>query len=256
MWCWPAPVCSDFVTLASLAVYLVWTVLLFNFIRWVSENSAHAQFPAAHFHKLFLFLQCSGFAIHKHSRYFTQSNTNDVWSSFHLKTTVSFLQTEQQKKKPVSKQEKRPLFTAEEYAMMHLFTLFISDYSSKKIQRKWSNDRAMAQRLVAGLSTRRPGFDPGSVNVGFVMDKVALGQAFPRVLRFSPVNFIPSVLHYNRKAEKTSSTSSQGCTISLQVCGASVASAYGALQWYKKSEPKLVVANFFHPSSWMITFDE
>jgi hypothetical protein len=50
-------------------------------------------------------------------------------------------------------------------------------------------------RLVAGLSTRRPGFDLGSVHVGFVVDKVALGQVFFRVLRFSPANFIPPVLH-------------------------------------------------------------
>jgi hypothetical protein len=46
---------------------------------------------------------------------------------------------------------------------------------------------------------RRPGFDPGSVHVGFVVDKVALEQVFPRVLRFSPVNFIPPVLHYKEK---------------------------------------------------------
>jgi hypothetical protein len=46
------------------------------------------------------------------------------------------------------------------------------------------------------LPPRRPGFDPGSVHVGFVMDKVALGQVFSRILRFSPVNFIPPVLHY------------------------------------------------------------
>jgi hypothetical protein len=32
------------------------------------------------------------------------------------------------------------------------------------------------RQLVAGLSTRRPGFDPSSVHVGFVVDKVALGQ--------------------------------------------------------------------------------
>ena len=49
--------------------------------------------------------------------------------------------------------------------------------------------------LVAGLSQRRPGFDPESVHVGFVVDKVALGQVSLRVLRFSPVSFIPSVLH-------------------------------------------------------------
>jgi hypothetical protein len=52
------------------------------------------------------------------------------------------------------------------------------------------------RRLAAGLPPRRPGFDPGSVHVGFVVDEVALGQVFPRALRFSPVNFIPPVLHY------------------------------------------------------------
>jgi hypothetical protein len=63
--------------------------------------------------------------------------------------------------------------------------------------------------------------------VGFVVDKVALGQVFLRILRFFPVSFIPPVLHYNGKAERTSSSSSQGCTISLQGCGVSVASAAG-----------------------------
>jgi hypothetical protein len=43
------------------------------------------------------------------------------------------------------------------------------------------------------------GFDPGSVHVGFVVDKVALGQGFPRVLRFSPVTFISPVFHYTEK---------------------------------------------------------
>jgi len=49
------------------------------------------------------------------------------------------------------------------------------------------------RRLVAGLSPRRPGFAPGSVHVGFVVDKVALGQVFLRVLRFSPVNIHSTV---------------------------------------------------------------
>jgi hypothetical protein len=35
------------------------------------------------------------------------------------------------------------------------------------------------RQLAAGLSPRRPGFDAGSVHVGFVVDKVALGQVFP-----------------------------------------------------------------------------
>jgi hypothetical protein len=64
-----------------------------------------------------------------------------------------------------------------------------------------------------------PGSIPGSVHVGFVVDKVALGQVFPRVLRFSPVNFIPPVLHFLEKRKNLSSfpsSSSQGCTISLK----------------------------------------
>jgi hypothetical protein len=41
--------------------------------------------------------------------------------------------------------------------------------------------------LVAGLSPRRPGFASGSIHMGFVVDKVALGQVFLRVLRLSSV---------------------------------------------------------------------
>jgi hypothetical protein len=48
--------------------------------------------------------------------------------------------------------------------------------------------------LVAGLSQRRPRFTPGSIYVGFVVDKVALGQVFLRALRFSPVDNIPPSL--------------------------------------------------------------
>jgi hypothetical protein len=49
--------------------------------------------------------------------------------------------------------------------------------------------------LVTGLSPRRPGFAPRSIHVGFVVDKVALGQVFLRVLRFSPANIIPPLPH-------------------------------------------------------------
>jgi hypothetical protein len=59
--------------------------------------------------------------------------------------------------------------------------------------------RAMAQAVIACLSEQRAGFDPGSVHMGFVVDKVALGQVFSRVLRFSPVSIIPPVLHYLEK---------------------------------------------------------
>jgi hypothetical protein len=80
------------------------------------------------------------------------------------------------------------------------------------------------RRLVGGLSPRRPKFDPRSVHVGFAVDKVALGQVFPRVLRFSPVNFIPSVLHYKEKRKKLIIFITG---LPLKGCGASVASAVG-----------------------------
>jgi hypothetical protein len=40
------------------------------------------------------------------------------------------------------------------------------------------------RRLAAGLPPRKPGFNPGSVHVGFVVDKVALGQVFPEFFSF------------------------------------------------------------------------
>jgi hypothetical protein len=85
------------------------------------------------------------------------------------------------------------------------------------------------RRLIVGLSPRKPRFDPGSVHVEFVVDKVALGQVFLRVLRFFPANFILPVLHY---LEKTKKRRLFIFTIELhnkpQGCGASVASAAGS----------------------------
>jgi hypothetical protein len=45
-------------------------------------------------------------------------------------------------------------------------------------------------------------FNPGSIHVGLVVDKVALGQVFTQVLQFCPVSFIPPVLHYLGKWKK------------------------------------------------------
>jgi hypothetical protein len=41
---------------------------------------------------------------------------------------------------------------------------------------------AWLRRLVVGLPPRRPGFDLGSVHVGFLVDNVTLEQVFPRIL--------------------------------------------------------------------------
>ena len=54
------------------------------------------------------------------------------------------------------------------------------------------------RRLVAGPSSWRPEFNPSSVHVIFVMDKVAMRQVFLRVLHCSPLYTISSFLqlHY------------------------------------------------------------
>jgi hypothetical protein len=62
--------------------------------------------------------------------------------------------------------------------------------------------RLLTGRLIVTKQKRRPGFDPGSAHVGFVVDIVALGQVFSRVLSFSSVNFFPAVLHYLEKRKK------------------------------------------------------
>jgi hypothetical protein len=60
----------------------------------------------------------------------------------------------------------------------------------------------------------------------FVVDKVTLGQFSPRVLWFSPVNFIPPVLHHTEKRKKLIIFIT-GLHNKPQGCGASVASAAG-----------------------------
>jgi hypothetical protein len=52
-----------------------------------------------------------------------------------------------------------------------------------------------AKVLVAGLSPRRPEIGPRTVDVGFVVDRVALVQVFLRVRRISPVIITSSLLH-------------------------------------------------------------
>ena len=51
------------------------------------------------------------------------------------------------------------------------------------------------RRLVPGLSPLRAGFDLRPVHVSCVAGKVALGQVFLLVLRYSPVSYIPPMLH-------------------------------------------------------------
>jgi hypothetical protein len=71
----------------------------------------------------------------------------------------------------------------------------------------------------------------------FFVDKVALGQVFPLVLRFSPVSFIPPVLHYKEKQKKLIFFIT-GLHNKPQGCGVSVAFAAGPFSTpQKKSKP-------------------
>jgi hypothetical protein len=78
--------------------------------------------------------------------------------------------------------------------------------------------------------------------VGFVVEKVALGKTFPRVLRFSPVYFIPPVLHY-LKNEKELLFFITGLKNKPQGCGASVAPAAGPFSTQNYNTPKSRVYN-------------
>jgi hypothetical protein len=63
--------------------------------------------------------------------------------------------------------------------------------------------------LVTGKSPRRLCFDPNRIYMGFVVDKVAMGLVFLRVLRVSPVAVIPSMFltnHHRLQASVTRST--------------------------------------------------
>jgi hypothetical protein len=51
------------------------------------------------------------------------------------------------------------------------------------------------RQLFAGLSPWGPGFDPKSVHVRFLVERVALIYAFLCLLRFSLVSMIPPMLH-------------------------------------------------------------
>jgi hypothetical protein len=73
------------------------------------------------------------------------------------------------------------------------------------------------RRLVAGLSPGRPGFDPGLVHVGFLVDEVALGQVPPppRSTSVFPCQFHSTGVPLLGKT-KNPSSSPQDCTISLK----------------------------------------
>jgi hypothetical protein len=67
-------------------------------------------------------------------------------------------------------------------------------------------------------------FEPVSIHVGLVVDKIALAQVFLRILLFSPVTFTPAMLHYMEKRKKPYHLQPKVAN-EPQDCGASVTSA-------------------------------
>lgn len=53
----------------------------------------------------------------------------------------------------------------------------------------------LLRRLVVGFPPRRPWFEPGSVHVGFVFDKMALGPVLSEYFRFPPPLIPPTAPH-------------------------------------------------------------
>jgi hypothetical protein len=90
---------------------------------------------------------------------------------------------------------------------------FHSSYKMKQNHKELTMEWAV-------LPSRRTGFDPGSVYVGFVVDKVALGQVLSRVLRFSlSISFHRCSITWKNKKKLIIflSSSSQSCTISFRL---------------------------------------
>jgi hypothetical protein len=74
---------------------------------------------------------------------------------------------------------------------------------------------------VAGFPPRRPGFNPRSDHVRFVVDKVALGQVFPPEYFGFPLSISFHRCSITRKNKKKTDhlsllSSSQGCAIGLK----------------------------------------
>jgi hypothetical protein len=80
----------------------------------------------------------------------------------------------------------KPLGTVCNYsAVADLHTLQITKASAKP----------QLKRLVAGFPPRRPGLDPGCGQVGFVVDKVVLGQVFSEYFGFPCQSSFHQLLH-------------------------------------------------------------
>jgi len=63
--------------------------------------------------------------------------------------------------------------------------------------RGWGGGKELCTSILGtqGLSPRRPGFDPRTVHVRSVAEKMAIEQVFLQILQFSSVSIIPAMPH-------------------------------------------------------------
>jgi hypothetical protein len=77
--------------------------------------------------------------------------------------------------------------------VLHLHVQQMHTSSAELRRLVWG--RATAQAVSRRLLTTEDGFAPRAVHVGFVVDKVALGQVFLPVLLLYAASIIPPLLH-------------------------------------------------------------
>jgi hypothetical protein len=92
----------------------------------------------------------------------------------------------------VATQEQKPEIcglSASETGQVSVYNHYLSDSDNVRLHfymfgLVWNRAVPELRRLVTGFPSRRPGFDPRSGHVGFVVDKVALGQVFSEYFGF------------------------------------------------------------------------
>jgi hypothetical protein len=88
-------------------------------------------------------------------------------------------------------------------------TLSLSKQSSSSLLTHLRFGRAIAQGLVPGFSPRRPGFEPRSGHVGFVVDRVALGQVSSEYFGFPCQFSFHRLLHIHHHLSSRADTIGQ-----------------------------------------------